>query len=70
LVPTCGPVADPHISLFAYTEQQSEDLAYAALEAILEEGPIADLSDVGLERIMRVAKALPDARGEGAARCP
>lgn len=63
-------VTDPYIPLVAYTEEQTEDLAYAALYAILSEGPLADAFDIGLERIVRVtgdgkAVALasaPDAR--------
>lgn len=63
-------VTDPYIPLVAYTEEQTEDLAYAALYVILSEGPLADDFDIGLERIMRIggdgkAVALasaPDAR--------
>jgi len=52
-LPTGGPVTDPYIPMLAYTEEQSEDLAYAALLVMLSEGPIADRFDFGLERIMR-----------------
>lgn len=63
-------VTDPYIPLVAYTEEQSEDLAYGALRVILQYSQIADDFDIGLERIMRVngdgkAVALataPDAR--------
>jgi phage terminase large subunit-like protein len=63
-------VRDPYIPLVAYTEEQTEDLAYHALFTILSEGPLADDFDIGLERIMRAAgdgKAValasaPDAR--------
>jgi hypothetical protein len=63
-------VTDPYIPLVAYTEEQSEDLAYGALRVILAESGVADAFDIGLERIMRVggdgkAVALasaPDAR--------
>jgi phage terminase large subunit-like protein len=48
-------VRDPYIPLVAYTEEQSEELAYGALRVILEEGPLADDFDIGLERIMRKA---------------
>lgn len=51
--PIGGPVSDPYIPLVAYTEEQSDELAYGALKTILEESPIADLFDIGLERIMR-----------------
>jgi phage terminase large subunit-like protein len=46
-------VRDPYIPLIAYTEEQSEDLAYAALYVMLAEGPLARDFDLGLERIMR-----------------
>jgi phage terminase large subunit-like protein len=51
--PIGGPVSDPYIPLVAYTEEQSDELAYGALKAILEESPIADQFDIGLERILR-----------------
>lgn len=53
-------VADPYIPMVAYTEEQTEDLAYYALLTILAEGPLADDFDIGLERIMRI-------RGDGKA---
>lgn len=46
-------VTDPFIVLIAYTEEQSDELAYGALKAILEESPIAGDFDIGIERIMR-----------------
>lgn len=46
-------VRDPFVVLVAYTEEQSDELAYGALRAILEESPIRDDFDIGLERIMR-----------------
>jgi phage terminase large subunit-like protein len=51
--PIGGPVTDPYIPMVAYNEQQSADLAYGALRIILEEGPLKDEFDIGLERIMR-----------------
>lgn len=51
--PIGGPVTDPYIPLVAYTEEQSEDLAYGALKAILELSNIAEDFDIGLERILR-----------------
>lgn len=68
--PIGGPVTDPYIPMVAYTEEQSEDLAYAALKAILENSLVAGDFDIGLERIVRRAgdgKAValagaPDAR--------
>lgn len=47
-------VIDPYIPLVAYTEEQSEDLAYGALRVILEHSQVADAFDIGLERIMRI----------------
>ena len=63
-------VTDPSLFLCAYTEEQSEDLAYGALRVILELSALRDDFDIGLERIMRRAgdgKAVavataPDAR--------
>lgn len=51
--PIGGPVTDPYIPMVAYTEEQSEDLAYGALRTILELSNIADDFDIGLERILR-----------------
>jgi hypothetical protein len=51
--PIGGPVTDPYIPLVAYTEEQSEDLAYGALRVILEQSPLASDFDIGLERILR-----------------
>lgn len=51
--PLGGPVKDAYIPLVAYTEEQSEDLAYGALKVILELSPIADQFDIGMERILR-----------------
>lgn len=60
--PIGGPVTDPYIPLVAYTEEQSEELAYGALKVILQLSPIANDFDIGEERIMRVrgdGKAVP-----------
>jgi phage terminase large subunit-like protein len=46
-------VTDPYIPLVAYTEEQSDELAYGALKVILEHSPLAGDFDIGLERIMR-----------------
>jgi phage terminase large subunit-like protein len=51
--PVGVPVRDPYIPMVAYTEEQSEELAYGTLKAVLEEGPLADDFDIGLERIIR-----------------
>jgi len=63
-------VNDPYIPLVAYTEEQSDELAYGALKVILDYSPLAGDFDIGLERIMRIGgdgKAIslansPDAR--------
>jgi hypothetical protein len=68
--PIGGGVTDPYIPLVAYTEEQSDELAYSALKVMLEEGPLADDFDIGLMRIMRKGgdgkavslAASPDAR--------
>ena len=51
--PIGGPVTDPYIPLVAYTEEQSDELAYTALRVILELSPLKDDFDIGLERILR-----------------
>jgi hypothetical protein len=53
-------VTDPYIPMIAYTEEQSEELAYGALRRILEESTIASDFDIGLQRIVRL-------RGDGKA---
>ncbi len=60
--PIGGGVGDPYIPMVAYTEEQTEDLAYGALRVILGQSKIADDFDIGLQRIMRVGgdgKAVP-----------
>ena len=51
--PIGGPVNDPFVILVAYTEEQSDELAYSALRVILEESAIGKDFDIGLERIIR-----------------
>lgn len=51
--PIGAPVSDPYIPLVAYTEEQSDELAYGALRVILNEGPLQGDFDIGLERILR-----------------
>lgn len=51
--PIGGPVTDPYIPMVACTEEQTEELGYGALKAILEESPIARDFDIGMERIVR-----------------
>lgn len=54
--PVGRPVTDPYIPMLAYTEDQSEELGYGALYAILSHSncAITDKFDIGLERIMRI----------------
>lgn len=47
-------VTDPYIPLVAYTEEQSDELAYGALRVILQYSQLADDFDIGIERIMRI----------------
>jgi phage terminase large subunit-like protein len=51
--PIGGPVTDPYIPLVAYTEEQSDELAYGAMRIVISEGPLRHDFDVGLERIAR-----------------
>jgi phage terminase large subunit-like protein len=53
-VPVGRPVTDPYIPMVAYTEEQTEELAYGALLLICQEGPDADLFDAGKEQITRI----------------
>jgi hypothetical protein len=69
-VPVGRPMRDPYIPMLAYTEEQSEELAYSALTVMIGEGPRSFQFDIGADRVMRVtgdgkAAALanaPDAR--------
>lgn len=47
-------VTDPYIPMVAYTEEQSDELAYGALRIILMYSQLADDFDIGIERIMRI----------------
>lgn len=68
--PVGAGVIDPYIPLVAYTEEQSDELAYGALRMILLYSRVARDFDIGLERILRIhgdGKAVslsssPDAR--------
>lgn len=51
--PVGRAVGDPFIPMVAYTEEQSDELAFAALLVMLSEGPFAKDYDFGLERIVR-----------------
>jgi hypothetical protein len=52
--PIGRPVVDPYIPMVAYTEEQTDELAYRALFTMITEGPDADLFDAGLDRIIRL----------------
>ncbi len=52
-VPIGRGVEDPYIPLVAYTEEQTEELAYGALKAILDGSRVARDFDIGVERILR-----------------
>lgn len=54
--PVPRAVRNPYIPLLAYTEEQSEELAYGALREILLRSPIAERFDIGLDRIIRLGK--------------
>jgi hypothetical protein len=69
--PVGRPVRDPYIPLLAYTEEQTEDLAYAALYVVVTEGPDADLFDAGLDRIVRLDdNGKPDGKATALAGSP
>lgn len=65
--PVGRPVTDPYIPMVAYTEEQTEELAYGALLCICQEGPDADLFDAGKEQITR---AQGDGKAEALASSP
>lgn len=48
-------VTDPYIPMVAYTEEQSDELAYNALRVILAYSDLATDFDIGLSRVMRVS---------------
>jgi hypothetical protein len=51
-----GVGVDPYIPMVAFTEEQSEELAYGALVVMLGEGPLADDFDLGVERILVIGE--------------
>lgn len=60
--PVGRSVTDPYIPLMATSEDQSEELVFGAMRAILLRSQLADRYDIGLERIVRKdgeGKALP-----------
>jgi phage terminase large subunit-like protein len=52
--PVGDGLVDPYIPMVAYTEEQSEELAYGALRVILENCDLGADFDIGLERVMRL----------------
>jgi hypothetical protein len=52
--PVGSGVTDPYIPLVAYTEEQSDEIAYGALRVILQYSRVARDFDIGLQRIMRI----------------
>jgi phage terminase large subunit-like protein len=60
-------LTDPYIPMIAYTEEQSEELAYGALRRIIEESRLAGDFDIGIERIMRIGG---DGKAEAVAASP
>lgn len=66
-IPVGRPVTDPYIPMIAYTEEQTEDLAYGALYVICTEGPDVDLFDAAKDRIIR---ATGDGKAEAKASSP
>lgn len=61
-------IAGVYIPMVAYTEEQSEDLAYGVLKYVLEHSPIASDFDIGFERIMRAGD--PSSKAEAKAGAP
>ncbi len=66
-VPAGRGVTDPYIPMIAYTEDQTEELAYGALKVILELSKVANDFDIGLKRIMRIGG---DGKAEAIATAP
>ena len=65
-VPVGRGVSDPYVPMVAFTEEQSEELAYGALMVMLSEGPLGDNFDIGIERTLlldeggrAIGKAVP-----------
>ncbi len=66
------PVRNPYIPLCAYTEEQTEELAYgAAREILIRSKKIAEQFDIGLDRIIRIGKqGAADGKMEAVASAP
>jgi phage terminase large subunit-like protein len=70
-VPRGAQVRNPYIPMCAYTEEQTEELAYGALREILMRSKMADAFDIGLERIIRIGKnGQADGKAEAVASAP
>jgi phage terminase large subunit-like protein len=52
--PIGGGVTDPYIPMVAYTEEQSEELAFGALRVILEKSAVRDDFAIGVDKIERI----------------
>lgn len=65
--PVGRPVTDPYIPMVAYTEEQTEELAYGALLCMCQDGPDADLFDAGRQWVTR---AYGDGKAEALASSP
>ena len=69
--PVGRPVTDPYVPMVAYTEEQTEDLAYAALYVMCSAGADPDLFDIGLDRILRLdERGRPDGKAVALASSP
>lgn len=70
-VPVGRAMWSPYIPMMAYTEEQSEDLAYGVLLTILGESPIAHEFDLGLDRILRLdGRGREDGKAQALASSP
>lgn len=69
--PVGRPVVDPFIPMVAYTEHQTDELAYRALYVMCTEGPDNYLFDAGLDRIIRLDEhGRPDGKAVSVAASP
>lgn len=60
--PIGGPVTDPYIPLIAFSQEQSEELAYSAMRVIIENSPIRD--DFDLSNAERIVRRKGDGKAE------
>jgi hypothetical protein len=66
--PVGRSVPAPYIPMVAYTEEQSEDLAYGVMKDILERSQISNAFDIGFEKITRAGN--PSAKAMALAGAP